>query len=90
MKRNTRLIRLFNEQAGNCAWCLEPMTEELGHANTAEIDHVTAITRGGLPVMDNEVAACSECNRDKGDQSVVSWRKKKAAAKMHECLFVCY
>lgn len=39
-----------------------------------ECDHVIAVSRGGLTVMDNLVAACRPCNRKKGAKSLAEWR----------------
>lgn len=39
-----------------------------------ECDHITAVSRGGLTVMENLTAACRPCNRKKGSKSLAEWR----------------
>jgi 5-methylcytosine-specific restriction endonuclease McrA len=47
-----------------CAYCGAP-------ART--LDHVRARRRGGATVQRNLVAACGDCNRDKGSQEWTLW-----------------
>jgi 5-methylcytosine-specific restriction endonuclease McrA len=76
-KRNSRLIEYFNEQSGACAYCHTDMTLDLGHSNTATIDHVVPKSHGGKKNKFNELAACLKCNIEKGDKNVVMFLKKK-------------
>lgn len=62
------------ERDGNwCVYCSRPDPET--------VDHVVPRYAGGLDVLENTVAACSGCNQDKGDYSLLLWllRDRKAA-----------
>ncbi len=81
-RRKRRLVRYYNEQAGNCAYCLHEMTLELGYDNTATIDHFYPTSKGGLKKRFNELAVCSKCNNKKGDRDPIDflrWRARKYA-----------
>lgn len=52
--------RLFKKQK-RCHWCRMKMTLE-----TATVDHVVPLARGGLDNDNNRVLACSPCNRGRG------------------------
>lgn len=41
-----------------------------------DCDHVTPVTRGGLTVLENLVAACASCNRSKSWKTVEEWRSR--------------
>jgi RHS repeat-associated protein len=49
-----------------CAYCGQSLANESGQPNSAEIDHVTAHSRGGKTIEDNSAASCRTCNRSKG------------------------
>jgi hypothetical protein len=48
-----------------CAYC--------GCDGPLQVDHVVAITRGGLHTPDNLVPACKRCNISKNAQRVEAW-----------------
>lgn len=52
----------LRKQEGRCAYCLAPLNYQ-----TVTRDHVTPRVRGGLDHRSNIIAACSPCNRLKGD-----------------------
>ena len=56
--------QLLEQQNWRCAYCGCPLGME-----TATIDHVIALSRGGANDRDNLVAACRKCNEDKGRTS---------------------
>ncbi len=58
---------LFARDGGLCAYC--------GRTATS-VDHVVPRSRGGRHEWENVVAACSRCNRVKGDRTVgdLGWR----------------
>lgn len=71
MKRGGRIVALFNRQVGKCAYTGEDMTLELGHDNTATIDHIVPKSVIGKAFRDfNEVACCHWVNQLKGDKPV--------------------
>lgn len=67
MKRNPRLVRLFNEQRGKCCYCTSPMTLRLNRPTTATIEHITPRSHGGDNDMDNLACACQACNWRRGN-----------------------
>lgn len=46
-----------------CHWCKLPLIAE-----TATVDHVIPLSRGGLNNSNNRVLACSPCNQARGNQ----------------------
>jgi hypothetical protein len=53
-------IRLFKKQK-HCHWCKAKLTLE-----TATLEHVIPLARGGLDNDNNRVLACEPCNRKRG------------------------
>ena len=45
-----------------CYWCKTELTKE-----TATLDHVIPLSRGGINNMNNYVLACSPCNQKRGN-----------------------
>jgi len=59
------LQRHLERQSGKCAYCLIPFENgEQGREPT--LDHYVPKSRGGLNTERNTVAACRQCNRNKG------------------------
>jgi 5-methylcytosine-specific restriction endonuclease McrA len=56
-----RKQKLLEEQGYTCAWCWKSITME-----TATIDHVIPVSRGGTNTIRNQVAACRPCNHGRG------------------------
>jgi HNH endonuclease len=52
-----------------CQYCGAPATE---------LDHVMPFSRHGWTTADNLVAACSLCNKSKGDKTPEEWRRAQA------------
>src|SRR6188768_4314545 len=52
-----------------CRYCGGPATE---------LDHVQPYSRRGLTTAANLVAACSSCNKSKGDRPPEEWRRAQA------------
>jgi 5-methylcytosine-specific restriction endonuclease McrA len=73
VKRGKRITLMFNEQGGDCAYCGEGMTLDLGYKTTAEVDHVVPLSKGGERFHTNEVAVCHGCNQDKANTKFVVW-----------------
>jgi 5-methylcytosine-specific restriction endonuclease McrA len=57
---------VIGKQRGLCYYCWEP--------RKLEIEHIVPISRGGLHIRENIVAACATCNRSKGAKLVTEWR----------------
>jgi hypothetical protein len=60
-----------------CEYCGQPRTAERGNGNSAERDHGLARSNGGNGSADNEIPACRDCNRSKGNESMWDWVRKK-------------
>jgi len=73
MKRKHQLVKLFNEQAGKCAYCGDDMTLALGNLKTATREHI--IPKSVIKIGDkfNMVAACQECNSLKSDMPLAAF-----------------
>lgn len=78
LKRTQKILALFNQQAGLCAYCCVSMTTDLGHKHTATVDHVQPRSKVGNAPF-NAVAVCYDCNQKKADKSLLFflWQNKK-------------
>jgi len=59
--RNRRAKRSLLARDPHCQWCKKLLTLE-----TATIEHVVPLARGGLDNMNNKALACEPCNRARG------------------------
>lgn len=63
-------LRLALERDGRtCVWCSRPFTE-LVRPTT---EHLVPRLKGGPSWLENEVAACRRCNRERGHLSPALW-----------------
>jgi HNH endonuclease len=51
-------------------------------ASATELDHVKPYSRGGLTTAANLAAACSLCNKSKGDRTPEEWRRAQALKRL--------
>jgi len=58
-----------------CAYCDEETTNEPGHPNSRERDHIDPRSKGGNNTEENERDSCRTCNRSKGSKSVEEWEE---------------
>lgn len=63
VKYNSKSI--FEKFNHTCIYCGSEATQ---------LDHVQPISRGGLDIEENLVAACKSCNCSKGNKTLVEWR----------------
>lgn len=71
----TVLRAVILESGGKCGWCgINLLNEEF------EIDHIHALTRGGMNAHDNLVMSCVSCNRRKGDKTALRFALEMVAA----------
>ena len=63
----------MHRDGNRCHYCGAPATE---------LDHVKPYSRGGLTVATNLVAACSLCNKSKGDRTPEEWRRAQALKRL--------
>jgi len=65
--------QVMHRDGNRCHYCGAPATE---------LDHVKPYSRGGLTVATNLVAACSLCNKSKGDRTPEEWRRAQALKRL--------
>lgn len=53
-----------------CAYCKDEMTWERGYDNSATLDHIIPLSRGGQNQPANKLRVCQECNYDKGHLTI--------------------
>jgi len=76
--------------ANLCVYCDEKITEE-----TATIDHIVPLCKGGLHSVFNLVACCSSCNASKKDRDFLDWiehltdKNKRKAMKLYVKRYGC-
>lgn len=63
-RRLRRLSVLLSKQNYYCKYCNKHLT-----INSATIDHVIPLVKGGENNISNMVASCRDCNIKKGNQS---------------------
>lgn len=65
--------RIFAEQEGRCAYCLEPLGPDFHE------DHKVPLARGGSNGAENICCACPECNVAKGTMTDAEFREERSA-----------
>lgn len=81
MRRSPRpkpkiIVRLFNNQGGQCAYCGKQMLlhpHDSNNPQAATKDHVIPRSRGGVSDVWNEVASCRSCNGAKGSSPLIDY-----------------
>lgn len=66
--RRRRKRVLLAKHAGKCFWCKTELTYE-----TATLDHLEPMSKGGRDRMTNLVIACEPCNRARGCWAKPHW-----------------
>lgn len=74
---SAKLRYLFNMQSGVCPYCGVDMTLEHGHPNTATIEHIIPKSKGGKQIRGNYMAACLNCNNERGDLPIALYLIRK-------------
>ncbi len=69
LPRAARLERILDRDGEHCDWC----GRALGGLVAATTEHVVPRLKGGPSWLENEVAACRRCNRERGHASPVDW-----------------
>lgn len=67
--RAARLQRILDRDGAACVWCSQPF-DRLVRPTT---EHVIPRVKGGPSWLENEVAACRRCNRERGHATAVQW-----------------
>lgn len=74
MSRKAYLIREMAKAQGRlCAYCGQTMTFRPRCPNTATIDHMVPLGRGGPDRRSNMLAACYDCNHRKGEMTLAEF-----------------
>lgn len=63
----------YQRQKGKCYYCKVKMTQIPHQSNSATVDHVVPLTRGGRNAPDNIVIACQHCNFSKHNKLPHEW-----------------
>lgn len=67
--RATRLRVALVRDGDTCAWCGRPF----GELVVPTTEHLVPRVKGGPSWLENEVAACRRCNRERGHRSLAEW-----------------
>jgi hypothetical protein len=67
--RAERLELVLARDGGSCVWC----GRVLGGRVRATTEHVVPRVKGGPSWIENEVAACGRCNRERGHLTPAEW-----------------
>ena len=70
LRRAARLEVILERDGAECVWCRRPIDTELVRATT---EHVVPRIKGGPSWIENEVAACARCNRERGHRTPAEW-----------------
>lgn len=70
LPRAERARRILERDGHECVWCRRPL--EAGH-RLLSLEHVVPRLKGGPAWPENEVCACTGCNRRRGHVSPVDW-----------------
>ena len=67
--RADRLRQVLERDGATCVWC----GRAFGPLIRPTTEHVVPRLKGGPSRLENEVAACSRCNRERGHRTPVDW-----------------
>jgi len=73
LPRRERLLRILERDGAECVWCRRALAP--GHPH-ASLEHVVPSLKGGPAWPENEVAACTGCNRRRGHLSPAVWLER--------------
>lgn len=66
---SARLGLIVDRDGDGCVWCSRPFD----HLVRPTREHVIPRIKGGPSWLENEVAACARCNRERGHATPVQW-----------------
>jgi CRISPR/Cas system Type II protein with McrA/HNH and RuvC-like nuclease domain len=70
LARRDRLRLVLERDGTTCVWCRRAIDTDLVPATT---EHVVPRIKGGPSWLENEVAACARCNRERGHRTPADW-----------------
>lgn len=76
LNRRDRLAEILQRDGASCVWCGREVGSGLVGATT---EHVVPRVKGGPSWLENEVAACGRCNRQRGNRTPAEWLDECAA-----------
>ena len=76
LNRRDRLAEILERDGACCVWCGRDVGTDLVRATT---EHVVPRVKGGPSWLENEVAACARCNRQRGNRTPAEWLDECAA-----------
>lgn len=68
--RAERLRVILERDGTQCVWCRRDIATARVRATT---EHVVPRIKGGPSWIENEVAACARCNRERGHRTPAEW-----------------
>ena len=68
--RRARLDEAMARDGKVCVWCRTPFDDRWAKPTT---EHLVPRIKGGPSWLENEMAACQRCNKDRGHQSISVW-----------------
>lgn len=73
-RRKNRRKRLRKDHGENCHWCGVAMEfDNVKSPQSATVDHLVPVSRGGSNRVKNTVLACRACNNARGDMPWKVW-----------------
>lgn len=70
LSRQERLRLILERDGADCVWCRRPIDTDLVRATT---EHLVPRIKGGPSWIENELAACARCNRERGHRTPAEW-----------------
>jgi hypothetical protein len=70
LPRGERLAHILARDGAECVWCRRDLP--LGHRDLT-LEHVIPRLKGGPAWLENEVAACRPCNRQRRHTAPLAW-----------------
>jgi hypothetical protein len=70
--RADRLRTAIERDGGTCVWC----SRAFGALVAPTTEHLVPRVKGGPSWLENEVAACRRCNRERGHRSLAQWAQE--------------
>jgi len=71
LNRRQRMETILHRDGPSCVWCQDPLTMD-----TATTDHLIPKLKGGPSWIENEMAACRRCNKQRGHVRPTEWMEE--------------
>ena len=68
--KRARLAQILDRDGSTCVWCGEPFD---GRFRVATTEHLVPRIKGGPSWLENEMAACRQCNKARGHKTIGQW-----------------